>query len=68
MFDVRGNISQHINADAHQVAQLNNQKNEAVLEFNAVDINWRTLEVTVHGVWVAHIRLNPPMVNMKKVK
>ena len=59
--------SQWINADAHRVAGLSNVRNEAIVEFTEFDMDWKHFEPKIGRCWIAHIRLHPPMVSMKKV-
>lgn len=53
-----------INADAHRVGELSNSKNETILTFTEFEMDWLYMTSTVHRRWTAHIRLNPPWVNL----
>lgn len=54
--------SMAIESEPHRAAKLSNECNEDIIVLSEIEIDWKTLSISVLRSWSVHVRLNPPLV------
>jgi hypothetical protein len=62
MYNAKNEESLDIETEPHRAARLNGEYNEDIIVLSEIEIDWKSLSISVLRSWSVHVRLNPPLV------